>query len=103
MNEARLFKLRARPQYNHLDDMTLLAAIDTAVSVFEDYTNRDDPGERADGVIVELACVALNRLGAEGSVSASEGGMSRTWDQLPETTKALMDRWRRPFLPRRSS
>ena len=100
---ARLALIRMRPQYMHLSDDSLCSAIDAAVGVFESYTNRADPGTEADIVIIEVACTILNRLGAEGSTSASEGGVSRTWDLLPETTRILMDRWRKPFLPRRSA
>lgn len=100
---ARLSLIRMRPQYAHLSDDAVMSAIDTAVGILESYTNRADPGKEADAVIIEIACTVLNRLGAEGSTSASEGGVSRTWDLLPESTRILMDRWRRPFLPRRSS
>lgn len=100
---ARLVKLRMRPQYAHMHDDTLEMAIDTAVGTFESYTNRADPGTEADSVIIELACIVLNRLGGEGSSSATEGGVSRSWDSLPESIRILMDRWRRPFLPRRSA
>ena len=99
----RLTRLRLRPQYSHLTDELLLAELEEAADVFEEYTNRPDPGEEADSVIVEIACIRLNMLGAEGSSSASEGDISRAWDALPETLRMRMDRWRRPLWPRRTA
>lgn len=99
----RLPKLKLRPQYSHLSDDLCLQILDEARADFEAYTNRPDPGEEADSVIIELACIKLNMLGAEGSSSASEGDVSRAWDAIPESLKLRMDRWRRPLWPRRSA
>ena len=99
---SRLPSIRARPQYQHLDDSICMTMLDEASLDFEAYTNRPDPGRQADSVIVEIACIKLNMLGAEGSSSASEGDVSRSWDALPESLRVRMDRWRRPMVAKRS-
>lgn len=99
----RLPMLRTRPQYGHLSDELCLQILREAALDFEAYTNRSDPGAEADSVILELACIKLNMLGAEGTTSASEGDISRAWDTIPESLKLRMDRWRRPLWPRRST
>lgn len=97
---SRLPLLRSRPQYAHLSDDICMAVLDEASLDFEAYTNHADPGRAADSVVVELACIKLNMLGAEGSSSASEEGISRSWDVLPESLRIRMDRWRRPVFGR---
>lgn len=99
----RLPRLKARPQYGHLSDDLCIQILDEARLDFEAYTNRPDPGDEADSVIIELASIKLNMLGGEGSSAASEGDVSRTWDAIPESLKLRMDRWRRPLWPRRST
>lgn len=97
----RLASLCLRPQYAHLSDELKQQVLEDAVRDFEAYTNRADPGAEADSVIVELACIRLNMMGAEGTSSATEGGVSRAWDALPENLRTRMDAWRRPMWPRR--
>lgn len=94
--------MRVRPHYAHLTDELVLQVLEESSQAFEDYCNRPDPGTAADSVIVEMACIRLNMLGAEGSSSASEGGVSRTWDTMPETLRARLDAFRRPMWPRSS-
>ena len=62
-------------------------------SYIQAYCNRTDTdGDEWDAPIVRLAVVLVNRLGAEGSVSASEGGISRSWDggDIPSDIKTIL-------------
>jgi len=88
----------ARPTYAALDSNLIEAASSEALQVFADYTNRDSIPDSALSVLVDIACIRLSMAGAEGSSSASEGGMSRTWDALPQSLRDRMDRYRRPML-----
>jgi len=60
----------------------------------QDYTGRVTLPQGAEGVLVELACIAYNRLGMEGQSSHSEGGVSASVDGLPGMLKARLDRLR---------
>ena len=87
-----------RPTYSALDPDWILSACSEAMGVFCDYTHRAEVPDSALSVLVDLACIRLSMAGAEGSSSASEGGMSRTWDALPQRLRDRMDAYRRPFL-----
>lgn len=96
----RLAQLRARPQYVQLSDDLLETKLEEALQDFLVYTNRTkDPGEEVDSLIIEMAAIKLNMLGAEGSSSMSEQGMSRTWDSLPISLRALLDNKRKAVWP----
>lgn len=58
------------------------------------YTGRATVPQEAEGITVELACIAYNRLGMEGQSSHSEGGVSVAVDGLPAMLKAQLDRLR---------
>ena len=87
-----------RPAYSALDTDWIQSACAEAMGVFCDYTHRAEVPDSALSVLVDLACIRLSMAGAEGSSSASEGGMSRTWDALPQSLRDRMDAYRRPFL-----
>ena len=87
-----------RPTYSALSSEWVDSACEEAMGVFCDYTHRTDVPDSALSVLVDLACIRLSMAGAEGSSSASEGGMSRTWDALPQSLRDRMDAYRRPFL-----
>ena len=86
-----------RQVYGAMDGDYLSAVAAAALQVFRDYTGRDAP-DSALSVVVDIACIRLSMAGAEGSSSASEGGISRTWDALPQSLRDRMDRYRRPLL-----
>jgi len=87
-----------RPTYSALSTEWVDAVCAEAMGVFCDYTHRAEVPDSALSVLVDLACIRLSMAGAEGSSSASEGGMSRTWDALPQSLRDRMDAYRRPFL-----
>ena len=87
-----------RPTYAALDPEWALSACAEAMQVFMDYTLRDSVPDSALSAVADIACIRLSMAGAEGSSSASEGGMSRTWDALPQSLRDRMDRYRRPML-----
>lgn len=82
----RLIRLKRRRLMADYPDDFLTLMIEDATQAYEDYCNRPDPGESADAVICEIATVMVNREGAEGSGSAEEGSMKRSWEggSLPE-------------------
>ncbi len=88
----------ARATYSALGSDLIEAACEEALQVFADYTARSTVPDSALSVVVDIACIRLSMAGAEGSSSASEGGISRTWDSLPQSLRDRMDYYRRPRL-----
>lgn len=94
----RLASLKQKPSASGKSEEYLLNELQNAFYVFSDYTTRAvDPGQSIDGIIVDLTTISINQAGAEGSSSASEGGISRTWSSIPEELKLRMNRWRLPI------
>ena len=58
------------------------------------YTGRIRRPLLLDGVVIELAAGAYNRLGIEGEASHSEGGVSMSLDGLPKHLATLLDMYR---------
>ena len=96
--DRRLTMFKQKPSASGKSDEYLRQEIANAVSLFLDYTNRSfDPGPSIDSIIVDIATISVNMAGAEGSTSASEGGISRTWSSIPPELQIRMNRWRRPI------
>ena len=96
----RLASLRKRPQYAYLSDDVVEQILDEAVQDFLIYTNRkEDLGDVVDSIIIDIAAIKLNMLGAEGTSMVKEGETTRQWDSLPETLRLRMDRYRRAYFP----
>ena len=97
----RLAKIRMRPQYGHMPDPLVRQMLDEALGDFLAYTNRDeDHGERADSIIIEMACAKLNLMGGEGSRRVKDGEVEREADTIQEMLLRKLDAWRRPMWPR---
>lgn len=93
----RLAILKKKPSSSGKTEEYLLQELDNAVQSFSAYTSRtEDIGEEIDGIIVQIATIAINQAGAEGSSSASEGGISRSWSAIPPELQLQMNRWRLP-------
>lgn len=94
----RLAILKKKPSASGKADEYLEQELENATAVFLQYTAREnDPGQYVDIIIVDLTTISINQAGAEGSSSASEGGISRTWSSIPEELKLRMNRWRLPI------
>ena len=66
------------------DDLVLVnQLIDDAGAALCDMIGRDEVPPRLYDVRVELAVIAYNKRGAEGESSRSEGGISRSFQDLP--------------------
>lgn len=89
-----LASVEVRPAYAHLGDSLVESVIKEAEQVFLTYTRRLTVPEGAAALVQDIAMVRLNMMGAEGSTSASEGDVSRTWDALPATLAKLMSEYR---------
>lgn len=86
MNEAALFgrfQSRFGSMVSAEDKVFILQALADAENVVCDLTGRETVPERLLDVQVELAIIAYNKRGAEGESSRSEGGISRTFEELP--------------------
>lgn len=91
--------LKCRPEFAHLPDATVVAAIEGAEAEFLDYTGRDAVPDRALPLVLDMAAVRLVRMGAEGSLSVTEDGQSRTWEAIPGDIAVRLDRYRRAVWP----
>ena len=58
------------------------------------YTGRGEVPVALEGAQVALAAVLYNRMGMEGEVSHSEGGVSRSVELLPEDLKRQLNPFR---------
>ena len=77
----RLAIIRRTTNFRNLTDDALLVYLESALSVFLDYTHRSaDPGEPIDYLICDIAKWQANRQGAEGVKKAKDGEMEREWE-----------------------
>ena len=98
---SRLQCLRMRPQYDHMEDDLLLRMLDEALGDFLAYTNRrEDPGDAADSLIIDMAAAKLNALGIEGQKRAKDGEVEREYENLQEMQLRKLDSWRVVMWPR---
>lgn len=66
------------------EDGTLNALLETAEDTILDYIGRDELPSRLETVVVHLAVILYNQMGAEGEASRSQGGVSQTFlNDLP--------------------
>ena len=74
------------------DKEFVLQALDDAANAVCDLTGRETVPERLIDVQIELAIIAYNKRGAEGESSRSEGGISRSFEELsPLLQKRLLN------------
>lgn len=76
------------------DDALLKDLLDEAEAFLCAYTRRDALPAGLEDAQVRVAAVLFNRMGMEGEVSHSEGGVSRTAEMLPEDLKRWLNGWR---------
>lgn len=94
MNLLQRLKRRLVLEGESRDDL-LSDLLLEAASYAEAYTGRDFlPKGLLDGVVVELAAGAYNRLGIEGESSHAEGGVSAAIQGLPEHLRLVLDLYR---------
>lgn len=98
---SRLQYLRMRPQYDHMEDDLLMRMLDEALGDFLAYTNRrEDPGDAADSLIIDMAAVKLNSLGIEGVKKGKDGELEREYKDINEMQLRKLDSWRVAMWPR---
>ena len=77
------------------DDAALLNdLLDAAAAAICAYTGRDEVPAALEGAQLELAAVSYNRMGMEGERSHSEGGVSRSAEDLPEALRRQLNPFR---------
>lgn len=92
----RIALLMARPGLEGRKDEFLEYCVRNAEETFLEYTNRhNDPGEKADMVICELASHYAYYEGVENVSSATDGSMSRSFfEGIPPAICQRMNSWR---------
>ena len=77
-------------------DALLADLVAGAEEEFCAYCRRDDVPAAAEDVIVRIALIQYNRIGAEGAASQSYGGTSESWEaDYPPPLLRAMQRWRK--------
>lgn len=80
-----LEKLKLKLGETTVSDDRLSLFLEAAKDSILDIIGREELPQRLESVQVELAVIAVNRLGTEGESSRSEGGISSSFvDGLPE-------------------
>lgn len=80
----RLARLKRKRTIEGKGDDYLEGLLDDALDCFLERTHRvNDPGERIDGLLCELALHWSNMEGAEHTTGATEAEISRTWEHMP--------------------
>lgn len=76
------------------DDNLLTQLLEDAENDILDYTNRNVLLPRMESLQRELAIIYYNRLGSEGEISRSEGGISVSYE-MPQSIKDRLKSYRR--------
>lgn len=92
-----LDRLRRRLGIEGYKDGTLLSdLLDDAQDMVLDIIGRDYLPERLESVVLELAVIKYNRMGAEGESSRGEGGISQSYlDDLPADLQRRLNNYPR--------
>jgi len=76
-------------------DVALLCALlEDAEDAILAYTRRERLPRALEFAKVQLATIYYNRMGAEGETGRSEGGVSRTMQEMPESVAAQLRPYR---------
>ena len=96
MTQLEKLKIRLGIASNNKDESLLEMILEDAENEILDYCNRDILPEKAQGLQRELAVVYYNRLGSEGEISRSEGGISVSYiTDIPSGIKSRLNAFRR--------
>ncbi|WP_044737055.1 phage head-tail connector protein [Geobacillus kaustophilus] len=78
---------------NSQDDLLQLL-LDDAKADLLSWTNRIDLPSGLEPTQRQIAVIRYNMQGVEGQKSHSEGGVSRSFDELPESIRATISQYR---------
>lgn len=85
-NAEKLAALKLRlPDANN--DELLQSLLAEAGAAILNYTGRDEIPKGLNYVQIKLAAIAYNRMGIEGEISHSEGGISIGLESMPDNIK----------------
>lgn len=74
------------------DDTDVLALLlEQAENRILAYTNRSYLTAMLEQVKIDWAVIAYNRLGTEGETSRSEGGISSSFEEIPDSIRKAMN------------
>lgn len=95
MTQVEKIKVRLEIKDTNKDDL-LNMLLEDAEGEILDFCNRDKLPIKAEPLQRELAIIYYNRLGSEGEVSRSEGGVSVSYStEIPENIKNRLIAFRR--------
>lgn len=87
-----LSRLRTRVSGSASDEI-LIECLEDAKAMCLGYMQREEMPEGCESALLRTAVAVYNRIGIEGQISHSEGGVSIVVDSLPQEVKAAL----RPF------
>ena len=97
VNLTQLEKFKLKVGSGVSDDL-LQVYLDDAQETILDLSNLDVIPDKLVSTQVELAIIYFNKQGIEGQTSHSEGGISRNFEDIPESIKKKIRAFRK--LPR---
>lgn len=76
------------------DEELLSLLLEEAESHVLAYTNRTKLPDALKKPVIDLAVIALNRMGTEGENSRNDGGSSYSFDNAPQSIYSILNRYR---------
>lgn len=76
------------------NEALLSLLLESAEEYILGYTNRSRLPERLQGIKVDMAVIAYNKLGSEGTTSHSEGGISVSFEEMPKSVYEMLNKYR---------
>ena len=76
------------------EDDVLQLLLDDAQADLLTWTNRNELPAALEPIQRQIAVIRYNKQGAEGETAHSEGGISRTFDDLPESIQNAISQYR---------
>lgn len=77
---------------NESNDELLSLLLEMAKDTILEMTNRSILPKRLENTQVKMAVIAYNRMGTEGELSRSEGGISASFSDLPEDIRQVISK-----------
>ena len=93
MTQLEKFKLTLGFKNNLKDDDLTLILEDATTDVLI-WTNRKELPAQLESVVRQIATIRYNMQGIEGQNSHSEGGISRSFDELPGSIQKTLTQFR---------
>lgn len=93
MNTLEKLKIMLGITGNDQDDMLQLLLDDVEVDLLT-WTNRKELPPALEPIQRQISVIRYNKQGIEGQSAHSEGGISRSFEDLPESIRSVINQYR---------